>query len=378
MIGLILFFTTALEYSHFTKLILRYNNLNEFRLPRSFTDKEQLTMMKSIINKNPGIFEHSYKQQHLSHITNEETLYDAITIDECIKPKNQMFVGRSEIYWRYHPFAVDLFMRSIRKIGEMYMLLTGFKRNWHKTDDGYYSVYTYRVINGNKRPIIFFPGFGLGAIPYAHIAKRMNRTVYIIEVPNMGYATPLSPRHGTAKTIYEVVTKYTKDFDIISHSMGSGHCGHLINKLFLQNELSFVKNVIICDGFVNPVDTIKSHKYPFVDYCDYNTVHKKTRTKREFLMFIYFAAHNLEFNSWAKRYHNLYDGVLWRDYKGVNIHYIYGDKDILYDTDYISKYSDCHVIKNASHGACLFGKRSEHTIQYIKHSLSCGGNRPNI
>jgi hypothetical protein len=369
MIGALLFFTTAMEYAHYTKLVMRYNHFNNFRLERTQTDEEQRKMTIEIINQNHGIFERVSKIPLMSHIVDEETLYDALTISHDIQPPDKLFVGRSELYWRYCPFRIESFFYGIRKLGELYMYFAGFKRSWHLTADGYYSVYTYDSDN-NERPIVLFPGLGLGAIPYAHIAKRFNRTIYMIEVPNVGYATPLSERHATAETIHEVVSKYTDEFDIVCHSMGSGHAAHLINNMFLKNKLYKLKNVIVCDGFVNPVDAVINHMYPFVDFCHYNVVHKKTRTKQDFYMFIYFAAHNPEFNSWAKRYHSFYHGVLWRDYKGVNIHYIYGDKDILYDTDYIRKYSNCLVIKNASHGACLFGKRSKDTIQYIQNLLS--------
>ncbi len=249
------------------------------------------------------------------------------------------------------------------------MYFSGFQRSWHLTDDGYYSVYKYEPKN-RQRPIIFFPGLGMGAIPYAHIAKQLlNRTVYIIEVPNMGYATPLSDRHATSKTIYEVVSKLVHEFDIVCHSLGSTHTANLMNNLFLKNELGRVKNAVICDGFVNPIDVITSNLYSFVDNCDYDATTKKARNKWEFHAFLYFAMHNPEFGSWAKRFHNFYDEVLWRDYDGVNIDYIYGEKDFLYDTEYICKNSNGLLIPRASHGACLFGKRSKYTIQYINELL---------
>jgi pimeloyl-ACP methyl ester carboxylesterase len=367
MIGSLLFFTIAFEYAHYTKLVRRYNHFNNFRLKQTQSDEEQRKMTRAIIQKNPGLFERLSKFQHASHIVDEDALYNVLTIDNGIKPKNKLSVGCSEIYWRYHPHRFESFMICLRKLGELYMYFSGFKRSWYLTDDGYYSVYTYTSkANNNKRPIIFFPGFGLGAILYAHIAKQLNRTVYMIEVPNMGYATPLSERHATGETLYDVVNKCNlQRFDIFSHSLGTAHAAHLINTLFQKNDLHRVKNAIICDGFVNPIDALVSHIYPFVDFCDYNKMHKPTRNKSEFYMFIYFASQNPESNSWAKRFHNFYDGVLWRDYNGVNINYVYSEKDILYDTEYINRNSNCLLVKNTSHGASLFGKRSKDTIRQI-------------
>lgn len=368
MMETIIFFTIIFEYSHYARLKRRCNHFNKLRVEQGCSDEEQRTMVKAIIKKNPDLFERTSK--HTSHITNEDTLYDALTVNDELKPANQLGVGCSEIYWRYHPYHMESCMICIRKLGELYMYFTGFRRRWQLTDDGYYSVYTYTA-NTNKRPIVFFPGVGLGAIPYARIAKRLKRTVYMIEVPNLGYATPLSDRHATSKTIYDVINNIVRedDFDIVCHSLGSVHCANLINQMFLKNELHKVKSAVICDGFVNPVDAITNHIYPFVDYCDYGSMKKKTRNKLEFYAFLYFATHNMEFGTWAKRFHNVYDGVLWREYNGLKIHYIYGDKDILYDTEYICKNSNGLLIPRASHGACLFGKRREHTIHHIQNLL---------
>jgi hypothetical protein len=367
MIGAILFFTTAFEYAHYTKLLMRHNYFNDLRVEQTNSDEEQWKMVKAILRKNPDLFERASRIKHTSHIVDEDALYKALTVEDEIKPANQVCVGCGEIYWRYHPHRLESFMICIRKLGELYMYFAGFKRTWHLTDDGYYSVYKYEV-NKEERPIIFFPGFGMGAIPYAHIAKQFNRTVYIIEVPNIGYATPLSERQATGESLYEAVNNCIikgEDFDIFAHSLGSAHASHFINKVFQKNQLCRVKNAVICDGFVNPIDVINSHLYPFVDYCDYNILHKKTRNIWEFNLFVYFALHNPEFGSWAKRFHNLYDGVLWRDYMGVNINYVYCEKDFLYDTEYICKNSKCLFVKKASHGACLFGKKNKDTIRQI-------------
>ena len=363
MMETMIFFSILFEYSHYARLKKRYNYFNELRVKQGCSEEEQRTMVRAIAKKNPDLFERASKNKHTSHITNEDALYDTLTVKEEMKPANKVAVGCTEIYWRYHPYRLESCMICIRKLGELYMYFSGFQRSWHLTSDGYYSVYKYTT-NTNKRPIVFFPGVGLGAIPYARIAKQLNRTVYMIEVPNMGYATPLSERHAMSQTIYEVISNCVYEFDIVCHSLGSVHCANLINQLFLKNELHKVNTAVICDGFVNPIDIFTNHIYPFVDYCDYGRMKQKARNKLEFYAFLYFATHNMEFGSWAKRFHNVYDGVLWRDYKGVNIHYIYGEKDFLYDTEYICKNSKGLLIPRASHGACLFGNRSKDTIRY--------------
>lgn len=366
MIETMLFFTIVFEYSHYARLKKRFDYFNEMRVEQVHSDEEQRKMVRTIIRKNPDLFDRASKMKHTSHIEDEESLYNCLTVQNGIKPANQVCVGCSEIYWRYHPHRFESFMICIRKLGEIYMYFAGFKRRWYLTGDGYYSVYTYKVNNG-ERPILFFPGLGLGAIPYARIAKRLNRTIYMIEVPNIGYATPLSERHATSKTIYEVAKSLVQEneFDIVCHSFGSAQTANLINSLFLKNELFKLKSAVICDGFVNPVDVMRSNLYPFADHCDYDAMTKKARNQWEFYAFLYFATHNMEFGSWAKRFHNFYDEVLWREYDGINVHYIYGEKDFLYDTEYICKNSKGLLIKKASHGACLFGKRNKDTIRQI-------------
>ena len=360
------------EILHYWQLRKRYNHFNDLRIESNIPVEEQEKVVNAIICKNPTLFERSVKYEHTRHITNKTQLYDMVINVEQTKPSNKLYIGCSQIYWRYHPFIFELFMKFTRQIGNMWMYCNGFKRKWYLTNDGYYSVFVYNA-NNDKRPIVFFPGLGLGAIPYARIAKLLNRTVYMIEVPNLSYATPLSLRHATGETLYNVVTDCIEkniDYDIVCHSMGSVHAAMILNQSFEKNELHLIKNAVICDGFVNPIDVITSHIYPFVDYCDWNTICKRPKSKAEFIAFLYFACHNLEMNSWAKRYHNFYNEILWRDYGKTCIKYIYGSKDILYDTEYIASQMDskeCHLIQNGSHGSCFFDRKRNQTIEIIKN-----------
>jgi pimeloyl-ACP methyl ester carboxylesterase len=356
------------ELLHYWRLSRRYTILNNARQPDVEPEQTQI-MMRYILSKNPDLFERAQLHENTSHIRNEEELYDCLRIHDEERPDNRLQVGCSKLYWRYHPFAFEIAMKVIRQIGNGYMRYLGFSRSWHKTADGYYSVWSHIV--PETKAVIVFPGFGLGAIPYAKLAQRFDRTLHMIEVPNMGYATPYSLRHATTKTIYEVVSKYGFSNDVFAHSMGSAHAAMWVNENTRNNGTKLsTHNVVICDGFVNPVDSLRSHMYPFVDYCDYPQMKKKPRTRTEFNLFLWVASHNLEFNSFAKRNHNLYDGTLWDEYPKVNIKYVYSANDILYDTDYLKKKCECLCIEKGGHGSVLFGKQRDTVLQIIKQWLS--------
>ena len=53
--------------------------------------------------------------------------------------------------------------------------------------------------------------------------------------------------------------------------------------------------------------------------------------------------------------------------------YVYSGKDILFDTHYIKDKmhdtNDCLFIEKGYHGSCLFGRRSNDTINIIKEFL---------
>jgi pimeloyl-ACP methyl ester carboxylesterase len=229
----------------------------------------------------------------------------------------------------------------------------GFSRTWHKTDDGYYSVWSHHI-SGTK-PILFFPGLGLGAVPYAKFAKIFGRTVHIVEVPNIGYSTPLSNRQATLKTLYEVVSKHVEDgTDVFAHSFGSVMTAMYLNAI--HDKPHPQQNVVICDGFVNPCDIITTHIYPFVGLTDYSVIRKKPRRWYEFFLFVYFGIYNIEFQAWAKRFHNVYANTLWRCYPNTNINYVFSKHDILYDTEFIAENSDCVLLPKGGHGYSVFGR----------------------
>jgi len=357
------------ELYHYWKLSSRYNYFNKFRQPK-ITQEQMREMTDVILEQNPNLFERAQLFEHTSHITNKDELYDTMQTHQELRPSNKLQVGCSKLFWRYHPFAFEIAMKLVRQIGNGYMRYLGFTREWHKTRDGWYSVWTHEV--PGTKPIVVFPGFGLGAIPYAKYAKKFKRTLHMIEVPNMGYATPMSDGHATPETIYDVVSKYGTAPDVFAHSMGSSHTAIWLNETTQRNGVLLPKhNVVICDGWVNPTDAVRSHMYPFVDYCDFPHWDNKQMTQLKFNIFLWIALHNLELTTWTKRYVNVYNSSLWREYPNANIKYVYSVNDILYESKYITDNCNKSIcIGNGGHGSVIFGKKREYAFSIIQNLLS--------
>jgi pimeloyl-ACP methyl ester carboxylesterase len=210
-------------------------------------------------------------------------------------------------------------------------------------------------VNGTK-PLLFFPGLGMGAVIYGKFAKSLGRTVHIVEVPNIGYSTPLSNSQVTAKTLYDVVSKHVDDgTDIFAHSFGSATTAMYLN--MIRDKPHPTHNVVVCDGFIEMTDIVISQRYSFMDLSDYHSLRKKPKSWFYYWFIIDYVMHGLEFQAWAKRYHNIYTDILWSDYPNTNIHYVYSKYDILYDTEYIAENSDCTLLPKGGHGYSVFGMR---------------------
>lgn len=301
-------------------------------------------------------------------------------MNHLIEEQNQSYsntfisIGRSELFWKYYPYAGELLMYSLRKVGERWMIWKGFQKITMYTEDGQYNLWKKQV-QGTK-PIVFFPGFGLGAIPYVESGLWFNRTIIFVEVPNIGYASEqLSDRHATGATLFTVIKKYIKDddHDVIAHSLGGAHAGMYLNT---QKQRGFIStnNMIMCDVYVNPVDCVSSQLGAFLGFDTQHALMNGSKVHfLKYLTFVWCVTYSLEFTSFAKRYNLPEEVCLWDDYKGVQVKYIYGENDFLYDVSYISKQmdeKDCYVIPRGHHGSCFFGKKREHTLNKIKRWLS--------
>ena len=264
---------------------------------------------------------------------------------------------------------------TIRKIGEVYLRWVGYKKRNYLTADGHYNIWS-RVVN-NTKPILLFPGLGLGAVLYGKAMCSFERTTHIIEVPNLGYATPYSDSQMTSKTLYDVLQNLTdKPTDILAHSMGTFQCANYINECVKRNDISN-KRIVLLDSFSTKHDILISHQLPFLGYTNYDHVIsiKNTQKKPGILLYyamLYFLFHQIDVQAFSKRYHSFCTGILWREYKNINFKYVFSGNEIMMDTRYIIKQlnkEDYHFIENGQHGSCIFGKKRNLTFDIIKQWL---------
>jgi pimeloyl-ACP methyl ester carboxylesterase len=358
------------ELVHYCKFVVKYHRFNNMRIA-NHTRKQIEETVDQLLIHTPETFQRTAQYSATAHLTDKESLVDMMWVDPSnpsTDPSTQLWVGRSILFRQYKPVFFHWIRSTLYRAGTIAMRRAGYVPRIHATEIGDYTVWS-RVIPDTK-PIILFPGYGLGAVPYHGVLRDFGRTVHIVEIPNIGFNTATdAPGYITSDTVYRVVRAHVGDepHDIVAHSLGSSQAAHYINHQHTHHTTPPDQTAVICDGFVCPVDSIISHLYPFVDYPMYREMmrHRETRIPwREFISFLWFATHDLDGQIFCKRFHNFYDGTLWRPDYETNIRYVFGERDMLYDVPYIkSVVSQSYVerekytfIPKARHGGCFFGK----------------------
>lgn len=355
------------EMVHYYKLLRRFEHFNKLRNTHNLDEIEELSKVIDINQNGRGDMVNDltkYNQTDMQCIIKEETECDIL---KC---------GSSRIYWRYHTFLMELSFISLRKFGEFYLRWIGYTKKQYLTDDGYYNIWSRFV--DNTKPILFFPGLGLGGIPYGKALCYFERTTHIIEVPNLGYATPYSDRQMTSKTLYDVLQNLTdKPVDIVAHSIGTLQCANYINESVRRNDTSN-KQIVLMDCFSTKYDILNNHLLPFMGYKNYNQFIsiKNTQTRPGYILYcamLYFVLHQIDCQAFCKRNHSYCSGIFWREYKNINFKYVFAGNEIMMDTRYIitqMKKEDYHFIEHGQHGSCIFGKKRNLTLDVIKKWLN--------
>lgn len=362
MLDIALFIYCVLEFTHYQKQCRVYNYFNKLYVEPN--NNELTSCIDALLAADKDFFDRAQVSSISSHLTNREQLCDALTFTkEELAPPDKWKAGRSKLYWSYTPFLLDTLMKQARVLGEQYMLWKGYTRKTYLTNDGYYNVFTYHTTASTKRPLIFFPGLGFGAIPYVHVAKLFNRTVHLIEVPNFCYATPNTNSHATARGLKRIVKQCVGDqeHDVAGHSFGSFHASIYLNASYTVQK---IRNVFICEGFTNPVDILVNHTIPFVNRTHFGKLPVIRYSFGRFVIFLKLFANNIYIHSFCKRIiHPI--NTNWRDYGNIQIKYIYSENDELIDCKYTMRKTNpdnCYCIPNGKHGTCFFGKRRNELI----------------
>ena len=353
------------EFVHYYKLHRRYNYFNTLRNESEIDKIKEFNQTIDLKNSRATMLGGFF-------LYNDDIENFQTTTADVIE-SNRLKVGNSKLYWRYHPFFMDLTFIALRKIGEIHLRWIGYSKKQYSTIDGYYNIWTRQV--KNSKPMLFFPGLGLGAVPYGNILCSFNRTTHMLEVPNLGYATPYSDSQATGKTMYNVLTQHLDCIptDILAHSMGTTYCAHYVNECVKQND-NTKKRLILFDCFSTKHDILNSHILPFLGYGDYNSFvsidNSQTKPGRfVYYAMLYFASQPLDVQAFCKRYHSFYNGVFWREYENIKFKYIFSGREIMLDTRYIITQldkCDYHFIENGQHGSCIFGRKRKLTFDIIK------------
>lgn len=366
------------ELTYYRRFVVRYHRFNGMRI-RNHTREQNSRVMEQWILRTPKIFERLARYTATSHITDKNSLLDAMCVDESTTtPATQLCAGNSALFRQYKPMLLQWIRQALYCAGTIAMRHTGYTKRIHATEIGDYTVWT-RVVP-NTKPLVMFPGFGLGAVLYCNVMLHFGRTVHIIELPNLGFSMSQdAPGYMTSDTIYRVVRAHVGDepHDIIAHSLGTSPAAHYINHQHTHHTTPPGQKAVICDGFVCPVDGPMNHIYPFVDHSMYRELichRKKPFPWNEFTFFLVFVVRDLDVTVFTKRFHNFYDGTLWRnDYK-TDIRYIFCERDLLFDVPFIkdsvskspTERGKYIFIPKARHGAGFFGMRRNETLKHIK------------
>jgi hypothetical protein len=87
---------------------------------------------------------------------------------------------------------------------------------------------------------------------------------------------------------------------------------------------------------------------------------------------LFMGIHTTDFQAFGKRFYNATDGVLWREYHGVQMLHIYGTADVLLDVPFLqrrlcdSPTERFVFLEGVQHGGSLFGKRAHETLTTIR------------
>lgn len=367
MLDILLFVYSVLEFTHYQKQCRVYNYFNKLYVEPNISNNELNSCIDALLTVDTDFFERAQVSSISNHITNRKQLCDALsyTPDE-IAPSDKFKPVRSELTWSYTPFILDTLMKQARVLGEQYMRWNGYKRKTYLTNDGYYNVFTYENNASTKRPLIFFPGAGFGAILYVHVAKLFNRTVHMIEVPNICYATPNTNSHATGRGLSDIVEQCVGDqeHDVASHSFGSFHTSMYLNTSYT---LQKIQNVYICEGFTNPADVLVNHMMPFVNTTHFDKLPALQYSYVKFILLVKLLIQNIYIQSFTKRFVRIID-VNWKDYGKIKIKYIYSENDEMMDSKYIMRKTSpdlYYCIPNGKHGSCFFGRRRKEFIQTL-------------
>ena len=255
----------------------------------------------------------------------------------------------------YKPLVVQMSRIVLVRAGWYY-----WARGWTSvsvhTTDGMYRIWS-RVVAGT-RPIVFFPGVGLGFVPYVSYLSHTGRTVYAIEVPNLSNLsweqTVSIPRTRTVLQAFHTVVPEEVVVDIMGHSMGTFGVSLLVNGLPSPR----IGAIVLFDPFCHPVHVLQTQRVLFA------------ATQTGILSWIahHMIGRDLEVQAFAL-FSRPEETTLWRtDYPPI-LNMWSGD-DMFLDHTLLHVEGQTHHVVPGNHGSSIRLRHFHHVAAFLEENAS--------
>ncbi len=389
-----------INYNKYKKKVKYFNN--NFPLSDFITSSDELKknnefqkyLKKNILQLNTNRSREIFKLFY--NINNDNELTDEKILEFIKQSPSTNFSNNKILNYKidsmYKPLFLYWIMCIFFFIGKIIFFINGFKLEQYDICEENYNIWIYNV--PNTKPIIFFPGLGIGALQYLYMAKNLNRTIYMIEVPNINCITTITSNYMTQQTLKKIVLenilyKYHKtinnkiDYTLMGHSFGTIIASVFHNSLIHESkscmvELYFPSNFILID----PVSIVENYMeniiLPFIKITDYFKFSKLNRPKINIFLWtiiMYYAIKDINFQIYCKRYYIPHQGTLWKHHDNIKYLYILGSNDFLINNKINvellkkNKTENCkiHLVENGNHLDCILG--NNHIFEIIKEHL---------
>lgn len=369
----------AYAYSCYAKRRKRFETSASPRKNEIVKLARAVMVFEVLYAKNPDLFERVGRFPHLEHIKDRDSAVRCFAGQDAPGSAYRASSGSAALTTIYKPLGFQLFLRAMYWVGTVAMRHFGYTVKVHVVEGGAYSVWTRRV--PDTRPLVAFPGFGLGAVPYHRVFAAFHRTVHIVEAPNLGFNAWSESASVTPEDVYSVVRSYTGDrpHDIMAHSLGSFFAASYINRQQVLGTAPVGQNVVICDGFITPIDALACLINPFLSprsFAKFSRARTRPLSFLEFLFMYTFVISDLEMQIFTKRSFTLYESILWREDYSARVLFVFCQDDFFLDVPYIQEATrrneserDGYLFLRGRHGESFFGRERDLAMRNMRRWL---------
>lgn len=348
----------VLEAANYMRYASWYRWFNAMRCNRH-TRAQIKTAVDSLMAQNPTTIERMKLHPAMVHLTNADALVDALHVgefDSAEQPCGVMCTGKSRLHWFYRPLVLDCVHALAFGVGWVRLRQMGFEQTEYPTCVGKYHVWS-RHVAGTK-PVVFFPGFGVGAAPYARALLVLNRTIHAVVGPNMTSAWTWHSGQYTSDTLYDTVRRHLtgEEHDVLGHSMGSQMAASYANAQYVRGTEQENQTFVVVDGYSSPVDSFMACNGAFVVYDHWGKMGPiLTKSHSLFVFYVTWLFSNLQFTATTKRFHSIVECTFWRDDYKARMVYCHSKADDLFDVPFMLQSGKVTLLSKGGHGDAFFG-----------------------